>query len=166
MTTTHRSNGNDTNLNDLALATPAYYDVLKKKHFSSPRFDCVAFTRAVSKCAELLDPTKFLLTKLDLDCSEQLLGIKEEVHLLAAYVKYVVDLYESLPSRKEQIDELLRSLIGKTHNFTVVESLPEYVELQDYAQSMDELADRWRRLVKLHFLANRDTTTTKADIAE
>jgi carboxyl-terminal processing protease len=129
-----------------------YY--LQNLHLRKPEIGEEVSKRLFNRFLKTLDPAKLYFLKSDIDefkGTEGELGAK----LLQGDMTFAYKVYERFAARVAERVKLIEELVKAPHDFTVKESMSTDYDALDYANSADELRERWRKRIKFDLLQQR-----------
>jgi carboxyl-terminal processing protease len=136
------------------LVTQLVCTFLQRGHLTQPELDAALSKRVFQRFFKDLDPTKCYFLKSDIEDFR-----KDETKLGAQLkqgdISFAYHVYERFVTRIGQRQKLIEELVKAPHDFTVKESLSTDYDALDYAQSEDELRERWRKRIKFDLLLER-----------
>jgi carboxyl-terminal processing protease len=127
---------------------------LKQGHLSRPEIGDDLSKRLFHRFLKDLDSGKLYFLKSDIDefskSQDQLADM-----LLKGDISFAYKVYERYVQRIGERQKLIQELLKENQDFTVKEYLDTDFDSLDYAQTTDELRDRWRKRIKFDLLLNR-----------
>src|SRR5438094_10472637 len=129
-----------------------YY--LQNLHLRKPDIGEEVSKRLFNRFLKTLDPAKLYFQKSDIDefkATEGELGAK----LLQGDMTFAYKVYERFAARVAERVKLIEELVKAPHDYTVKESMSTDYDALDFANTADELRERWRKRIKFDLLQQR-----------
>lgn len=126
--------------------------VLVEGHISHHPLDDSISEHAFAALFDELDPQRLFFLQSDVDDLRQNERLLDD-YVLAGDVGFAMRLQGLYETRVREASELAQQLIASPPDFSIQETLPTDGKLLGFASSWTDLGDRWRRRVKLDWLA-------------
>ena len=135
-----------------------------KMHFTYSEFNDELSKRSLDLFIKAWDPGKLYLLQSDIDRFEKQYSTTIDDAVLAANCNFIDDIVSTYNQRFVERQKGIDEAIAKKHDFTVDEYMEVDQKKMPWAQSGDELADRWRKRVKFQIMGIRETLTDEPKI--
>jgi carboxyl-terminal processing protease len=137
-----------------ALVARMVCEFVKRGHLNKPELGEEVSARLFRRFLKDLDPAKLYFLKSDID--EFKMSEKELAdQLQAGDLKFAYKVYDRFIARVGERQKMIEELVNAKHDFTAKEDLDTDYDSQPYANSTDDLRERWRKRVKFDLLQNR-----------
>lgn len=146
-------------------AMAATADLLARNHLSHHPLDNEISRRALRGFLVALDPFRLYLDAADAERLSQRADELDDM-LIAGDPEYALAAQALLADRADQRTDLALQLLEETPDFTVDEEFVIDPDAIDWAQTPDELRDRWRRRIKYDLLVLRTEEAAGNDARE
>lgn len=135
-----------------------------KMHFTYSEFNDELSKRSLDLFIKAWDPGKLYLLQSDIDRFEKQYSTTIDDAVLAANCNFIDDIVSTYNQRFVERQKGIDEAIAKKHDFTVDEYMEVDQKKMPWAQTGDELADRWRKRVKFQIMGIRETLTDESKI--
>lgn len=139
--------------------------LVEQQHISHPKFDDETSVRGFNLFLKGIDPLKSYFLKSDIEEFKQS-ETKLDDMLRSNNIQFAYDVYKRFLVRLNEATPIIHEQIDATHDFNVEESIISDPKEIDYAADKAELADRWRKTIKLNILSLRADGKTDTEIKE
>lgn len=125
---------------------------LMQEHLSNRKLNDEISERALTTYIENLDPMKMYFYQSDVD--EFYDKYRSSIDDMAPDGDYTAafDVFKRFLQRIDERVEVANRLIGTDHDFEVVEEMTTDPDLMKYAESPEEMEERWRKRIKYNLL--------------
>jgi carboxyl-terminal processing protease len=127
---------------------------LQQGHLNKPQIGDEVSRRLFRHFLKDLDPAKLYFLQSDIEEFK-----KQETELddmlLQGDLSFAYKVYERFVTRVAERQKLVEEFVGATHDFTANESLETDFDTIGYANTVDELRERWRKRIKFDLLMQR-----------
>jgi carboxyl-terminal processing protease len=157
------------------LATPTRTDrrvsllvaqLMQTNHLSNQPLDDMRSMRAFDNYVDNLDPLKVYFLKSDIADFERY-KTKLDDQMLAGDFTAAYEVFNRFLQRLDQRTDLAIELVDQNHDFTIDEDIMTDVDQIDFAETEQEIRDRWRKRIKYSLLVMRgDEAKKKKEAAE
>jgi carboxyl-terminal processing protease len=130
--------------------------LMPQEHVSGKEFNDELSARALNLYLEMLDPLKLYFLQSDIDQFQKYSKVVDD-HIAAGNLDLAYFIFERFSQRVDQRVETIRELLKTDFDFSVDEQVIVDREAAQYATSVDEATDRWRRQLKLSLLDLKDS---------
>jgi carboxyl-terminal processing protease len=127
---------------------------LQRGHLARPEINDELARRTFQRLFKDLDPARLYFLKSDI---EELRRYEPELAgmLLKGDMSFAYKVYERFVTRIGERLALVEEFVKANHDFTVKEYLDTDFDKMEFAQSVDELRERWRKRIKADLLLDR-----------
>ena len=125
---------------------------LMDQHLSNRKLNDAISERALDMYLKNLDPQKVYFLKSDVDEFKQNWNTQLDDMLKSGNYAAAFAIFERFKQRIAERVELANRLIDEDHDYTVDEEMVTDRDLIDYAETEQEIEDRWRKRIKYNLL--------------
>lgn len=125
---------------------------LMDQHLSNRKLNDAISERALDMYLKNLDPQKVYFLKSDVDEFKQNWNTQLDDMLKSGNYAAAFAIFERFKQRIAERVELANRLIDEDHDYTVDEEMVTDRDLVDYAETEQEIEDRWRKRIKYNLL--------------
>jgi len=125
---------------------------LMDQHLSNRKLNDAISERALDMYLKNLDPQKVYFLKSDVDEFKQKWSTELDDMLKAGNYTAAFEIFDRFKQRIGERVELANRLIDEDHDYSVDEEMVTDRDLIDYAETEDEIEDRWRKRIKYNLL--------------
>ena len=125
---------------------------LMDQHLSNRKLNDAISERALDMYLKNLDPQKVYFLKSDVDEFKQNWNTQLDDMLKSGNYAAAFAIFERFKQRISERVELANRLIDEDHDYTVDEEMVTDRDLVDYAETEQEIEDRWRKRIKYNLL--------------
>jgi carboxyl-terminal processing protease len=129
-------------------------DLIEHEHILQKPIDDTVSERLIDEYTKMLDPQKLYFLAADLDRFNKYRTDLDDL-LKAGNVEFAQTLFDVYLARVKERMAVAHKLIDAEHDFTIKESMPLDAKEQPWAQTAEELNERWRRRIKYDMLMLR-----------
>lgn len=157
------------------LATPTRTDrrvsllvaqLMQTNHLSNQPLDDSRSIRAFENYVDNLDPLKVYFLKSDVTEFERFKTLLDD-QMLAGDFTAAYAVFNRFLERLDERTDLAAELVDGDHDFTIDEDMMTDVDQLDFAETEQEIRDRWRKRIKYSLLVMRgDEAKKKKEAAE
>ena len=137
-------------------------EMVTRKHISHARIDDKISVRLVKRYVESLDPQKLYFTKADVSKFDSNRTILDDA-IKSGNVDFAFQAFDVYLARLHERIKLAHELIDQKHDFTLEEEIVVDADDLDWADSEDEIRERWRKRIKFDMLSLRLDESQKKD---
>lgn len=137
-------------------------DMVSLRHISHPQINDDIASRLLNRYVEVWDPQKLYFLQSDIDQFRASSSILDD-QILAGDVTFASTVFERYKLRMLEREPLIDQLVDLEHDFTVDESMVLDPDDLDWAKSVEELTERWRKRIKFDLLILKMDDTEVAD---
>jgi carboxyl-terminal processing protease len=127
---------------------------LNRFHLARPPLDDALSKRLFKRYFKTLDPTKVYFVKKDIDDFAEL-ETQLDDQLKRGDIDFAYKVYARFMARAAERVKLVEKLLAEPMDFNVVEFMDTDYDKMDYANSEQELHERWRKRIKFDLLAQK-----------
>lgn len=128
--------------------------LIEQAHIRKPKFDDNLSTHGFEIFLKNVDPMKSYFLASDIEEFKPY-ELKLDDLLKASNISFAYVAYKRYLQRLDEVMPIIHQQIDAQHDFTVAESIDSDAKEIGYAKNVSELADRWRKTIKLNILSMR-----------
>ncbi len=140
-------------------------EMVSLRHINHPQIDDDIALRLLNRYIEVWDPQKLYFLQSDIDLFRASSNVLDD-QIRAGDVEFASTVFERYKLRMLEREPLIDQQIDAEHNFTVDESMVLDPDDLNWATSVDELSERWRKRIKFDLLILKMDDTEVADAKE
>lgn len=139
--------------------------LVEQAHILHPKFNDEVSAHGFEIFLKNIDPMKSYFLASDIEEFKPY-ELKLDDLLKANNIQFAYNAYKRYLERLEQVMPIIHQQIDTQHDFTVAESIAADAKEIGYAKDLNEIADRWRKTIKLNVLSMRSDGKTEVEIKE
>lgn len=125
--------------------------MISRFHISQKTIDDDVSEQLLDRFLEELDPQKLYFTQADIDKFKKF-KTKLDDQILEGDVQFAYDVYDRYHTLMQKRMKLAHKFINADHDFTVDERMVTDADQLDWAQTEQEIEERWRKRIKYDLL--------------